>query len=50
MATLSKKKKTELRAEYRAMRENRSERLAWCSEKARENGMSYGEFVSLLKI
>ncbi len=47
---MSEKKKNKLRSEYYDMRENRAERLAWCVKKARENGMSYGEFVALLKI
>lgn len=38
----------QLRAEYDQLRTDGGNLLAWCSRKAHEYGMSYGEFVAKL--
>lgn len=43
------KVRRELLAEYRSL-ERHSAKLAWCNQKARELGMSYGQFVAWLRI
>ena len=45
----TEKKRKQLRAEYKELSYN-TNKLAWCINKARELGMSYGEFVTWLGV
>ncbi len=48
MMKLNKKTKRKLQNEYDDLRANGGNMLEWCTQKAREAGLSYGYFVKWL--